>query len=241
MAIRFDGSTGKLSRTTNLPAMTTFTVMGWLSPAAFPAAGGLGGLYSHGSAAGGSFYAIGVGNSSGNKLAIYTGTALVYGATILTTNTWVHAAMTVSGTGANQQIAYLNGVQQITGTAASGFTAVALIVGTTAGGDPLNGRGAALKVYGAVLTADEIRTEMATYLPTRLANLLSWHPMLLHTDTAQYGTTWTAAGTLTTEPGPPIAWGRVTPSTPLPVVVAAATVLPRLPTVQLQAVASGLL
>lgn len=209
MAVRFDATTDLLSRTTNLPSATAHTLMAWAYAVTIPGSGQLGAVLSIGVAPiSGNFYGIGFSN---NRLGIYNangGAVNATGATGVATATWYHITQTVAGTGANQMIGYLNGVQELTTTSAASFTATTLFVGHTAGDDTLNGRVAAVKIYGAVLTAEEIKAEMRTYLPLRLTNLLSWHPLLLHTDTAQYGTTWTTGGTLTTEVGPPIAWTR---------------------------------
>jgi Concanavalin A-like lectin/glucanases superfamily len=238
MAIRCDTSADNLSRTTALPSPTSWTGMAWVylvtnNGTAFQ------GALSLGSSA--AFYAVAYGVSGTLKQAAFNNSAVTFGATTVATATWIHFALTVAGTGANQMLIYRDGVVEQTLTAITGVPTTSLFVGSTQGGDPMNGRVAAIKVWNAVLTADEIRTEMRQYQPQRTLNLLSWHPMLLHTDLAQYGATWTAGGTLTTEDGPPIPWSRVTPSSQRPFAVAAATVFPMRPVVQLQAVASGLL
>jgi hypothetical protein len=115
-------------------------------------------------------------------------------------------AMTCSGTGAGALLIYGEGVLNQTLTADAVVTAASIYVGNDQGSDACNCRVAGIKVYSAVLTADEIKAEMRVYMPVRTANLLSWHPMLLHTDVSQYGATWTVGGTLATEQGPPIAW-----------------------------------
>lgn len=204
MAMVGNGTGGNnLSRTTNLPTIYSSTMMGWIYPTAF---GALNTCVCNGAASGGNFYAAGVGASSGNKVAVYAGVSLAYGTTILTTNTWYHIAITVAGTGAGQTLVYLNGVQEISTQAGTGFTAAKHLVGDSAGGDPVTGRVAAIKLYNGVLTADQIKEEMRCYAPVNLTNLLSWHPLFNHTDTGQYGTAYTIAGTVTTAQGPPIPW-----------------------------------
>jgi len=243
MAVRFDASADYLSRTTTLPTATTCTLMCWVYPVAaatFATAVSLGVARLGGAA----FYGMGPGvGSSANHFHCFGGNGApeVYGALTYTTNTWYHMALTVAGTSANQMLGYINGVLDITATATTGVSSNTLLIGTSAGDDAMNGRAAAVKVWGAVLTATEIKAEMQQYVPQRTANLLSWHPLLLHTDTAQFGATWTANGTLTTETGPPIAWSCVTPSTQRAFGGMAAPVLPPLPTVRLQAVAASIL
>jgi len=217
MAARFDASTDNLNRTTNLPAIATTTLMAWASCAALITGTGLfqGAISLGATPITGNFMAVGQGGSAGNiaRPAVYNGSTVVVGTSIVATNIWNHYALTCAGTGANLLKGYYNSVNEITTTAAAAITSTRIIVGDDAGGDPMNARIAAIKIWNAVLTQQEIQTEMRCYQPVRVANLLSWHPMLLHTDVAQYGTTWTVGGTLATEQGPPIAWS-LRPSMP---------------------------
>lgn len=209
MSVRFDASGDRLTRTATLPTMTSFSLLAW---ALVSVSAGFTGALAHGLNADGSqnFYSVGLGNSGGLKLNTYPGDASVgyYGTTVLATATWYHIALTCAGTGTNQFLAYLNGVAEITRTATAVSTAGRLMVGDDQGGDPFNGRVAAVKIYSAVLTADEIKQEMRSYMPVRTANLNTWSPLLVSTDVGNYANTgaWTVGGTLTTEDGPPIAW-----------------------------------
>lgn len=205
MAAVMNGTGGNnLSRTTNLPSIYSCTMMGWVFPTSF-VAGGIGTCCANG-ASGGNFYCVGVTSSSGNKVAVYTGGGTMVGSSVLTASTWIHLAITVAGSGAGQCIGYLNGVQEISTAAVASLTATTHYVGDSAGGDPLTGRVGAVKIYNGVLTADQIKQEMRSYMPVNTTNLVSWHPLFAHTDVSQYGATYTVNGTVTTAQGPPITW-----------------------------------
>ncbi len=69
---------------------------------------------------------------------------------------------------------------------------------------------AAVKFYDAVLTSAEVYRESLFYTPQRLANLLSWYPLLADQQFADYGpesNDLTEGNTVThTDDGPPISW-----------------------------------
>lgn len=233
MAVRFSTSGNQLTRTTNLPTITSFSLLCWAyttnSSAAFAGALALG-------STGANFYAVGIALSSTIKLYVFNGGGNNYGTSTIGVNTWAHVALTVAGTGAGQCLGYVNGVQELSVSGATGPTAATMYVGNTAGSDLFNGRVTAVKVYSAVLTADEIKQEMRSIMPVRTANLNTWSPLLTQTDVANYGGAagaWTVGGTLTTENGPPVAWSlrpqhrRLQP--------AVGVTLPRVPVVVSQA------
>jgi hypothetical protein len=202
MAVRVN-TTEEIHRSTTMPSITAFTLMAWVYPSVDTTAGFQGAI-SIGNTT--NLYILGYGNSAGTlKTYVYNNTDSPYGTTV-SVATWFHLALTCAGTGANLLLSYVNGVLDETRTGHASVPATTLQFGTTLGSDTMDGRLAALKVYGAVLTANEIAQEMRAYTPVRVANLLTWHPMLLHTDLSQYGATFTATGTLSTEDGPPIAW-----------------------------------
>jgi len=172
--------------------------------------------------------------SDGTTLQVWNGSVETTGSG-LGVATWNHVALTVAGTGANQCIAYLNGVANITMAGYSGPVAQKLYVGTNPYTEWWNGRLAALKVWGAVLTVDEIVQEMRWYVPIRGANLNTWVPCVepVANDNAKdfggIAGDMTVAGTITVEDGPPIAWApqpwlsRKTVSAP-----AGSTLLPKM-------------
>ena len=227
MAIRYDANTDKLTRTTTLPSITSFTIMAWVYRS------GTGGgdheaVFSFGNAT--SNYAAYV--RSGPSLAVFSVTDWVtdFTGSAIVDATWYHLAMTVAGTGAGQLLGYMNGVLNCTGNGASITGSTLQCCSGPAGGTQewYNGRMAALKVYGAVLTADELKAEMRSYLPVRTANLNTWSPLLASGDVGNYANTgaWTVGGTLATEDGPPIAWS-VAPQRIRPRAAVAALVSPQ--------------
>ena len=236
MAVRFAVNPDSLNRTTTLPTITSFTMMGWYLQTTASSVHGM--LLCYGHATSSAVYAITT-ISTGLALDIYAGSGFFSGGAVAL-NTWYHVAMTVSGTGANQCLAYRDGVQVASLSGNAAITGDKLWVGNDAFTEVLLGRMAAIKIWNAALTATEIAQEMRSYVPRRLANLLSWHPMLTHTDLSQFGATWTGSGTLATDQGPPIAWALQEPDVPWIVPVASVTAMPR-PVVKLQAVASSVL
>src|SRR5262245_61278726 len=193
------------------------------------------------------FYALNNGYGSYVGMGVYSSPSQLYldqtvaattafGAT-LALATWYHVAMVFDDT-ANTLTSYLNAVQDqqitgMTGTFTPGFEAIGNFdVGTYP--NFVNGRVAAVKLYTGVLTANEIAAEMRSYLPLRTANLHSWLPLR---DVGEQGTNYggtgnfTAAGTLTTEDGPPIPWTLRPTAARRFAAAAAPTVAPRPPLV----------
>lgn len=219
MAVRLDAVTDTLTRTTGLPGITSFTLMGWFQMAANT--GGFQSFLAYGTSTAGSgnFYSL---TTNGGNLTFvaYNGATNSTATGTITVGAWMHLALTCAGTGANQLLAYQNGALFITFNGGTNPTSQKLYWGgnNQSPNEWMNGRLAALKVYSAVLSAGEIQTEMRQYLPARLANLTSWMPLMLHTDLQDYGSGafhGTAGGTLTTEDGPPIPWSFRQPVMPL--------------------------
>jgi hypothetical protein len=147
------------------------------------------------------------------NLFIYSGAgaSAFTGTTSLSLSTWYHAAMTCAGTSAGQLLGYLNGALEISnGQSGAVQTSAAVSFGAVPDGDPLDGRLAGFKMWGAVLTASEIQQEMRSLAPVRTANLAMWSPLLASTALQDYtGTgTWTVNGSPTTEDGPPVIFQR---------------------------------
>lgn len=149
------------------------------------------------------------------------GTTLRLGSVILSTgtwatgtnlavNTWHHIA--VVRRSATLLEAYLNGVLDITNARdiTGRIAAVREVVGV-ANVLEHNGRTAAYKAWSAALSADEIKNEMRTYVPLRMANIHSWSPLLAGSSERlrDYGggLNWTENGAITDEDNPPITWG----------------------------------
>jgi Concanavalin A-like lectin/glucanases superfamily len=246
MAVRFDALTDFLTRTTALPgAALPCTMMAWANMAVVPASGGSCMLYWGANTTGDNQYYLGMLVGPPLRLLMYVTPAGFLGTTTLVVDTWVHLAMSVAGTGATDAKGYVNGVLEVSGTGTSTQTPQRFTIGRSESGpgENWNGRVAAVKFYNVVLTAQEIQTEMAQYLPVRTSNLFAWLPLLAHTDTQDYTglATWTLGGTLATENGPPIAWQVRRPGPGEPFVTAAAARRPRLPLVRGQAVPAGIL
>jgi Concanavalin A-like lectin/glucanases superfamily len=234
MAVRFDASTDNYARTTTLPPITTFSILGWgyLSVSR----GAISTFFYFGQSGVTIGYtcrtgANGLTLQGNNSASSQAGTALTVGA-------WNHLALVVAGTGANQMQIFLNGVLDITMSGSTGPSAQTLILSGSVSGQWLNGRLAAVKVYDAVLTAADIAQEMRTYQPIRLDNLNSWYPMSdlalagNSTDFGGSGLALTPAGTLAVEDGPPIAWAPPSALRPFASAVtppAATSLPPRVP------------
>lgn len=206
-SLRFDGSTDILTRTSNNPTVTSFTMMAWVKISVdintytammIMATNPLSAYYYVGTTADGTTLEA---FSNGNPE--LTGTNLAVG-------TWYHVAFTVSGTGAGTFLVYLNGVLDITQSGSVSVTNGAMQFGNDDISEFFNGCIAAIKVYSAVLPVADIQNEMQSYRPRRTLNLNTWKPNLSTADqTIDYsgnGFDMTVGGTLATEDGPPISW-----------------------------------
>lgn len=218
MAIRFDASGESLSRTTNLPTITAFTLMGWFYISTDRNA--YSSFFGFGDSSGFDTYYLGTGTDG---VTLITWNAAVDGpnGTTLSTATWYHAALVCDGTGGGNLRAYLNGVLDSTHDGGTEPAAQALYVGNNLFGDWLSGRVAAIKLYSAALTAAEIAQEMRTIVPRRTANLNSWYPCFPGAserlmDYSGNGYTWTANGTVSDEDPPPVSWGGKFPDVLVP-------------------------
>jgi hypothetical protein len=207
MAARFDTSTDALSRTAGLPSIAAFTIMGWFKITVDLNANVTFFHFGHASLDQGVQLGTDVDGTTFScylSVGTFNGSALAVG-------TWYHAALTRSGTGAGQCLAYLNGVLNITPTNNATPVAGKITVGNNPFGEFNNGCAASVKVYGAALAAAEILQEMRQYAPARTANLNTFLPLLntaseFTVDYSGSANTMTAGGTLTAEDGPPIPW-----------------------------------
>ena len=89
------------------------------------------------------------------------------------TGTWYHVCRTRNGTA---QKVYVNGVLDSSETRTCTFTTANLYAMNDLASGWIDGRIAAIKIYTAELTAEEIANEMWTYTPRRTANLNTWSP-----------------------------------------------------------------
>lgn len=209
MSVRYDVFTETLLRTTNLPTITSFTMMGWFKISVdlntFST------MLVFGATAGEPLYQIGTATDGTTLMSFSSGNSEVNGSALIV-GTWYHVAITVAGTGTNQFLGYLNGVLNITNNGSTTATASKMLFGNNVGNEWLNGCIAAVKIYSAVLTSVEIANEMRQYVPIRTVNLNGFYPMSgaavadFTVDYSGLSNTLTANGTLTREDGPPIPW-----------------------------------
>ncbi len=221
MAIRFDGSTGAIYRTSSLVNLdANYTVCFWMYVVGHPGAEDRSMLWHQNPGGPTSIDALTINevSASDSRLNIYTldgagGFAETDGATSLSLNTWYHIGLIRSAN--NSRIAYINAVQQVNHTTSlSGRSASATMdmgVTVAATGDWYNGRMAAIKIWTAALSVAELANEMYYVIPMRTTNLNQWHPCMPGSserlaDYSGGGRNWTALGTLTDEDGPPIAY-----------------------------------
>lgn len=208
MAVRFDNSGETLSRTTNLPSITSFSFMAWCRRRVTRNA--FAGVLTFGAAASSRYYGVYLERTSNPILVVWDGGALTNGSA-LTDDVWYHVAMTVAGTGAGQFLVYLNGTLAITASGNALNSAATLQVGASLDNEWLNGTVAAIKIYDAVLTAAEIQAEMWSIRPRRTANLYGvwpcWNGSGERTrDYSGNERNWTEGGTLTDEDGANALW-----------------------------------
>lgn len=201
MSIRFDASADNLSRTTLLPSISTFTLMGWFYLSVDR--NNYSTFLCFGTTAGAEYQM--VTTADGLSLNLWNGSTETAGSA-LGLGVWNHLTMVVDGTGAGGFRAYLNGALDITTAGNGTATAQRILVGNSPANEFLNGRGAALKFYSRAMSVAEIRAEMFCYQPVSLHRLNAWNPLLHTGDLCDYsgmGGNLTAAGTLATEDGPP--------------------------------------
>lgn len=201
MALRFDATADRLTRTAGLPSPSLFTMMGWFYLSVdrndfttfltLEDAGSFGNLLQT--------------NGTGETLTIWSLSNTTVGG-ILPIATWTHLAFTSDGTSLR---AYINGVLNITRVGITTASITTMTFGNDNINEFLNGRGAAFKVWDATLSADEILTEMRYYAPVRLQSLHLWAPCFdtaTVTDLSGNARDLTIGGTLAVEDGPPIAF-----------------------------------
>lgn len=216
MALRFDSGTEWLSRTSGLINHNgAYTVMAWARASSFSANGVCWAALTSSSNSGGVYAnADYVGFRSGGELQLGArkdGGGVYYAGGSYSPDTWYHIAVVRSSTTSLK--AYLNGVLVLTNDSdISGRSATASeVLGEMNNDQPFNGRIAAFKAWGAVLTAGEIEDEMDVGPPVRSSDLIIYTPInaanLNDSLISVSGSNWTANGAPTVEDGPPIDWG----------------------------------
>jgi hypothetical protein len=207
MAVVFDAAGEALYRTADIPNDDPITFMCWFY--LISDVNNFQVIALHSDAAANNFWELML-NSDGTTLRLSTrsggGSPTATNGSGLTVGAWHHLALTKNG---STHLVYLNGVQDISHTAAVTFTPTALAIGSDTGAAASN-RIAAMKVYTQVLSVEEIVHEMRQYQPVRTADLYEFRPLWGTGDTGDYSgnarATWTTNGTLSTGDGPPIPW-----------------------------------
>lgn len=209
MAHNHSTNNSYLTRNASLPSYTNTTVSMWVRPRG--GAGTFRAIYQLANTGGGDVW-LGIGTSNNFELWVSGGTG---GRTIraATIDTWHWLGLVMSS--ATNRTGY--GSQEL-GTISSGTETVSfsgtpniMYVGNSTFGEPCECEIAAIKIWDAALTLDELRSERAQIVPVRFANLHLWTPCFSASDTRDWGPSarnWTVNGTIVTAAGPPIPWTR---------------------------------
>jgi hypothetical protein len=193
-----------LTTTANLPSSTNFTMMAWFRTSV---SGQLRGLYGS--------QTVQLRVTTGNALIIRVGGTDVTVLTDITTGVWYWTAIVSSS--ATNRVGYvsdgLGAITQATNTASNSTATSYLVVGarTDTGSSPCESEIAAVKIWDAALTLDELSAERDSFEPKRRANLNRWTPCWNASDARDYGplqSDWTVNGTIVTGINPPIRYRR---------------------------------
>lgn len=207
MSVQLDGATSYMKRTTNLPTITSATIMGWAAQTSDPAATVL--IFSFGALATDVAYWTFIDNTTNQSLSVYEQTAFNNG-TIIGLYKWNHIAFTIAGTGAGQCKSYLNGVLDLNLSGNAGPVATAIVIGAHRDGIDsfYPGKMAGIKIYSAVLNGTEIATEYASFVPVRTSNINGYYPMKdaasVGRDDSGQGNNFTVVGTFATSYDEPL-------------------------------------
>lgn len=216
MSIRVDG-TDELRITTSLPSPINFTICMWFWYPSVIGAGNWQGLWelTHNTGQNNHFYAE-WGNEA-SQIDVWGDDSLPVAGLATTAATWhFYAAVMNSSENATQYIAAATAatISSASGACGHNVTAPALLrlSETIYGGEDFDGRYAAVKVWEAELTADEIARERWSIKPQRTANLYGWWPMFPGSterlrDYSGNGHNWSVVGTVVDEVHPPVPWG----------------------------------
>lgn len=203
-SIRINGTTDAFTATTSLPTNTSFTMMGWFKLVndrnTFSA-----------------FFRYGSGTNEKNLLTVADGTTLgtwdgtdLSSGTSLTVGQWYHLTMTYDDVNVR---AYLNGVLDSTNANTTQPTTTIGIGVDTDSAEWINGRFACIKIFSAVLDANQILNEMNHCRPMNTQSLNRWLPETFNVlaadalDMSGRGANMTVAGTPVVESDhPPVSW-----------------------------------
>ena len=213
MGIGFNGSGDFIRRTTALPSDQAFTICGW----AYATSLGAWEFLVEFSQGGGAYTLLGWTETPEMCVVIAPGNIFTFPSSPAV-NTWYFWALVskpgaasyykAHGYWATPGAAFVETAD--TTDATTWAAAIQLAVGNNQWDEYFIGYIAYVKVWDAVLTAAELYQEMYTARPQRYANLHLWTPLWGSGDVKDYsgnGKDWTAAGTLTTQHGPPVGYG----------------------------------
>jgi concanavalin A-like lectin/glucanase superfamily protein len=209
MAVIFNGAGEFMFRDTNLPAMDSFTMMGWFKLAAVT-----GSMMAFGQASGGylSTYTTGSG-----ILKLWNGLSASSNGTTLSTGTWYHLTMAADR---NDLMLYLNGVLDITHGLGMDITSEILYYAS----DPDLVSSAyvsveGVKIFNETFTEHMIRTEVYRLSPFRreqtpevVCNTFS--PLLYNTGLTNLvlsGDPWQSEANSGSGPGPGVPYSSFSP------------------------------
>lgn len=202
MAVRFDTAGDFLTRVTDLPSISNFTIMGWFKITT--GSGSYQCFASLGKTDAGTFYYMGT-NSAGTVMMEYNGSSqYTTGGVALTAGIWYYCAMVCAGTGTNNFRYYVNGKHIVLGNGNASVTAVEMYLGQDdSGSDQLNGACEDVLVYNTALTQVDIQKQMQQRKPILRAALNGWYPFDADLkDKSGRANDFTEHGTVTYEPGP---------------------------------------
>lgn len=234
MPVRFDASADRLLRTASLPSYNSaYTAMGWVylvsdlnaTVTIFAIDDNIDDIDAINLGSDGVTLQLGV---------VVGGVSTGPSGTTLSTGTWYHVAIVRAS--ATDCRLYLNGALDIgpdTRDVSGRSAATRLEWGAFASVNlsRFDGRVAAIKIWDAALSAEEVAAEVRSIRPQRLANLNGWWPCFPGAgerarDYSGNGRDWTESGTLTDEDPPPVGWGAA--ALLVPYAAATATSLPPL-------------
>lgn len=204
---------GSISRLSALPPITDFTIMAWIRIVVDRNLHSF--ILMFGSSAT-PWYLAGLG-ADGTTFVSDNNVTQISG-TNLTVGVWYHIAMTVSGTGTGQFLAYLNGALNIVNDGNSAIPQTAIAIGDRTIGvvtEPFDGRVAALKIFNTALSPQQIQYEMSQFVPVHQHLVNGWYPLGISNfwrikDYGPYRRNFSDSDpTRALESGPPIPWMQV--------------------------------
>jgi concanavalin A-like lectin/glucanase superfamily protein len=211
VAVRFDASGDWYARTTGLGSVAAFSVSIW---GKITTDRNTWSTFWSLTQSGGGQGVLAQTDSDGTSLIVYDQNAGQLGsARALTVGTWYWIGIVCDGANGAMHTKAVSDTAVTTTTWSTATTPrsieVLRIGESIVGGEWLNGCVAAMKVWTAALTTDELTNEGAFYAPLRTADLRLWYPFL-NAELVDYsglgGDLTVGSSATATEAGPPILW-----------------------------------